>query len=93
MKEKEATYVLFGEKAVNLYKISFKLLMNSTDEFDFKVGAYHEVKDFVEETKKWEGFIEITYEEYEQLLEKAVRLPEEKTSKKAKKGFFSNFFK
>ena len=93
MKEKEATYVLFGEKAVNLYKISFKLLMNSTDEFDFKVGAYYEIKDFVEETKKWKGFVEINKEEYEQLLEKATVLPEEKIFKKIGKGFFSNFFK
>ncbi len=43
--EDNATYVLFGDEAVPIYKISIKHLLK-TEDIDYTVGMYTSVKEF-----------------------------------------------
>ena len=59
----ELTYVLFGAEAIQIYNISLKMLLSSSH-LVYKVGAYDDVKTFVDESKKWDDFIEINKSDY-----------------------------
>lgn len=93
--DKELTYVLFGEEAAQVYKISLNMLL-TLDYLDYKVEAYSDdVKAFVEEREKWDDFIEINESDYlilkEKLAKKASK--EEDNTIKNKKSTLFNFFK
>ena len=93
--EKEYTYVLFGNEAVNLYNVSLKMLMSSP-QVNYKIGAYNDVKRFMKETKNWNGFIEISKDDYLHLKKYALKSPVVDFSDiiKEPKGFsFFKFFK
>lgn len=60
------TYVLFGREAIQLYKLSIELLLDAIH-IKYKVGAYTNVKQFVNESKKWDDFMEIDKEGYLEL--------------------------
>lgn len=77
----EITYVLFGKEAILTYKLSAETLLKNND-IKYKVGAYTSVRSFVNETQKWDGFIEITREDYEILKSK------EENIKRKKKPFY-----
>ena len=94
--EEELTYVLFGAEAIQIYNISLSMLLSSVH-LVYKVSAYNDVKSFVNESKRWDGFIEITKEDYITLKKKLVDKPSSdgnhiKSKKKRKPSFF-NFFK
>lgn len=61
--ESSATYVLFGDEAVSIYRVSIKQLLKAED-INYTVGEYLTVKDFFEEKNKWENYIEIDYSNY-----------------------------
>ncbi len=85
----EITYVLFGKEAVKLYKLSLKTLINSLN-VNFRVGAYSSIKKFVNDTKEWDDFVEISKEDFLTLR----KLTSKKTEHKAKKpSFLGKFFK
>ena len=56
--KEELTYVLFGAEAIQVYNISINMLLSSAH-LVYKVGAYDDVKTFVDESEKWDNFIEI----------------------------------
>ena len=85
----EITYVLFGKEAIKLYKLSLKILMNSSD-VDFKVGAYSSVKKFVNDTKGWDDYTEIPKEDFLLLRKISSDNDEVKTPKR---GFLARFFR
>ncbi|WP_117884730.1 hypothetical protein [Aureibaculum luteum] len=94
--EEELTYVLFGAEAIQIYNISLSMLLSSVH-LVYKVCAYSDVKSFVNESKKWDDFTEITKSDYITLKKKLVDKPlsddnHRKTKKKGKASFF-NFFK
>lgn len=76
------TYVLFGREAIQLYKLSMELLLDAIN-LKYKVGAYADVKQFVNESKKWDDFMEIDKDSYEKLKENNYA----KRRKKNKNGF------
>ena len=78
----EITYVLFGKEAIKLYKLSIKTLMNSSN-VSFRVGAYSSVKKFVNDTKEWDDFTEITKEDFLLLRKETVEQPKRKVRKKS----------
>ncbi|MET2983983.1 hypothetical protein [Aureibaculum conchae] len=93
--KEELTYVLFGAEAIQIYKISLGMLLSSAH-LTYKVGAYNDVKAFVDESKKWDDFIEINKSDYVTLKKKLVERPSiegQKNSKKNDKPSFFNFFK
>jgi len=73
--DNEYTYILFGKEAVDLYKVSLKLLLSSTSYVDYKVGAYNDVKRFMQEQKNWKVFIEIPENDYLYLKKHAFKSP------------------
>ncbi|MCK0132020.1 hypothetical protein MWU59_10975 [Flavobacteriaceae bacterium F08102] len=83
------SYVLFGDDAIKIYKMSLKLLLSSRH-VNYKVGAYQEVKPFMAEAANWDNYIEIPKSDYLKLIQNKVRTEESSTSKR--KGLFS-FFK
>lgn len=64
----DITYVLFGKEAILTYKISAQSLLDNN--IEYKVGAYTSVKSFVNESHKWDGFIEISPQDYDLLKPK-----------------------
>ncbi|MDY7395316.1 hypothetical protein UMM65_08690 [Aureibaculum sp. 2210JD6-5] len=93
--KEELTYVLFGAEAIQIYNISLSMLLSSAH-LVYKVGAYDDVKAFVEESKKWDDFIEINKNDYVTLKKKLVERPStdnQKNLKKNGKSSFFNFFK
>ncbi|PID69305.1 MAG: hypothetical protein CSA39_02660 [Flavobacteriales bacterium] len=83
--KEEPTYVLFGREAIHLYKISIDLLMDAI-KVKYKVGAYNDVKQFVNESKNWDDFMEIDKADYQKLKNKQYYY-------KSKNGFsFMNMF-
>lgn len=91
----EPTYVLFGSEAIHMYSLSLRMLLSCT-QLEYKVAAYEKVSNFVEESKKWDGFIEINEKDYIQLknhLSKTPPLTVSKKHKSNKKPTFFNFFK
>lgn len=92
--EKGTTYVLFGNEAIRIYKMSLKLLLSS-NHVRFKVGAYKDVSKFVKEAQKWDDFIEINEEDYIKLNKTYLRnLNKGKAKgKKTKKTSFFRIFK
>ncbi len=58
-----ATYVLFGDEAVSIYRVSIKHLLKAED-VKYAVGRYVTVKSFFEEKEKWKNYIEIDYPDY-----------------------------
>lgn len=93
--DNEYTYILFGKEAVDLYKVSLKLLLSSTSYVDYKVGAYNDVKRFMKEQKNWKVFIEIPENDYLYLKKHAFKSPLLNTSLTRTKKRFSilNLFK
>lgn len=85
----EITYVLFGNEAVKLYKLSLKTLVNSLD-VDFRVGAYVSVKKFVDDSKEWGDFVEISKDDFLLLRKISSKNTGIKTKKRS---FFSKLFK
>ena len=59
----DITYVLFGKEATLIYKVSPRMLL-ATKDVQFCVGAFSSVKVFVKESKLWDGFIEISKQDY-----------------------------
>lgn len=93
--KEELTYVLFGAEAIQIYNISISMLLSSAH-LTYKVGAYDDVKTFVDESKKWDNFIEINKSDYVTLKKKLVDKPSienNKNLKKNSKPSFFNFFK
>jgi hypothetical protein len=93
--ENEFTYVLFGKEAVELYNVSLKLLLSSTTYVDYKVGAYKDVKRFMQEQKKWSEFIEIPESDYLHLKKHGFKSPllEDTFRKKRKRFSILDLFK
>ncbi|MDH5413609.1 MAG: hypothetical protein OEW87_05675 [Flavobacteriaceae bacterium] len=92
--EKDKTYVLFGNEAIRIYNISLRLLLSSAH-VEYKVGVYTDVKEFVAEAQKWDGFIEIEKIDYmaiQQNLSKSLEIAETKQKKRNKLSIFK-FFK
>ena len=92
--EKDKTYVLFGNEAIRIYNISLRLLLSSAH-VDYKVGVYTDVKEFVAEAQKWDGFIEIEKIDYmaiQQNLSKSLEIANAKQKKRNKLSIFK-FFK
>ena len=50
--ERDYTYVMFGSEAISLYKMSLSILLASSY-VEYKIGAYIDVKQFMQETQKW----------------------------------------
>lgn len=93
--KEELTYVLFGAEAIQIYNISLNMLLSSAH-LAYRVGAYNDVKAFVDDSKKWDDFIEINKSDYITLKKKLVERPSidnTKNSKKNGKPSFFNFFK
>lgn len=80
----DITYVLFGKEAILTYKIGAQSLLDSS--IEYKVEAYTSVKSFVNESQNWDGFIEISQEDYDLLKPK-------KQKDKPKKSLLKKFFK
>ena len=83
-----ATYVLFGDEAVSIYKISIHHLLTATD-ISYNVGKYVTVKSFFAEKDKWKKYVEISYTDYMTLK---ADLHTRLAAKKKKRFFFSNLF-
>ncbi len=90
--QEELTYVLFGAEAIQIYNISLSMLLSSAH-LAYKVGAYDDVKTFVNESKKWDGFIEINKKDYVILKKKVIEKPSSDNHKNSKKNSKSSFFK
>ncbi len=73
--DNEYTYILFGKEAVDLYNVSLKLLLSSTSYVEYKVGAYNDVKRFMQEQKNWDVFVEIPENDYLYLKKHAFKSP------------------
>ncbi len=85
-----ATYVLFGDEAVSIYKISIKHLLKAED-INYEIGEFITVKSFFIEKNKWRNYIEIDYSDYK--IIKAHLEANIKFGKKRKKRFsFFNLF-
>lgn len=92
--EKDKTYVLFGNEAIRIYNISLRLLLSSAH-VEYQVGVYTDVKEFVAEAQKWDGFIEIEKMDYlaiQQNLLKSLEIENAKHKKRNKLSIFK-FFK
>jgi len=92
--EKEPTYVLFGNEAVRIYKMSLKLLVSSAH-ITYKIGVYSDVSKFVKDAQKWDDFIEISEEDYLKLNESYLKSLSKDKSKRSKthKSIISRIFK
>jgi len=86
--EDNVTYVLFGDEAVPIYRVSIKHLLK-TEDIDFTVGMYTSVKEFFKEKDKWRNYIEIEESDYKTI--KAHIDAKLNKDKKRKKRF--SFFK
>ena len=85
----EITYVLFGKEAIKLHRLSLKALTNSLD-VNFRVGAYSSIKKFVNDTKEWDDFAEISKEDF--LILRKINT-NKVTYKSKKSTFLSRLFK
>ena len=83
-----ATYVLFGNEAISIYKKSINTLLD-TKGIDYKIGKYISVKKFFEEKNKWEDYAEINYLEY---ITIKTHLEDKSQEKKSKKFSLSKLF-
>ena len=90
--EKEPTYVLFGNEAIRIYKMSLKLLLTS-NHITYKVGAYLDVSEFVNEAQNWDDFIEISEDDYLKLNISYLKSLNSDKSKRIKKRSIFKFFK
>ena len=90
IEKSDITYVLFGKEAIGLYKMSIRMLINSI-EVDYKVGAYVSIKKFVDETKAWDDFLEISKQDF--LLLRKVSQKTESPKKVKKASYFLNLFR
>ena len=88
--EKDKTYVLFGNEAIRIYNISLRLLLSSAH-VEYKVGAYTDVKEFVTEAQKWDGFIEIDQIDYMAIQHNFSRSQEIENAKQKKRNKLSIF--
>lgn len=57
------TYILFGKFAIALYKMSVSRLLRS-ENVDYTIGEYTDVKEFFKEKENWDDCIEIEYDDY-----------------------------
>ena len=92
--EREYTYVMFGSEAISLYKMSLSILLASSY-VEYKIGAYIDVKQFVQETQKWDSFIEISESDFKRIRKHSFKSPHSKItidSKRKRRSFF-DFFK
>jgi len=90
--EKEPTYVLFGNEAIRIYKMSLKLLLTS-NHITYKVGAYLDVSKFVKDAQNWDDFIEISEDDYLKLNESYLKSINSDKSKRNKKRSIFKLFK
>ncbi len=91
----EPTYVLFGSEAMHIYNLSTDMLLSCT-QLDYNVSAFNEVSVFVEESKKWDDYMEINEKDYILLkkhLSKSPPIAKLEKRKRNKKPTFFNFFK
>lgn len=89
--EEQATYVLFGNEAINIFKVSPHLLIASED-INYDVGEFYDIKTFVQATNVWDAFLEIDKAAYLKLARKKKRLADRhKEEEKRKKSIFRFF--
>ena len=63
----QPTYVLFGKKAIELYKLSIDHLVMSND-LKYNVGTYTDVSSFVADKNCWNDFTIISKTDYTRLI-------------------------
>jgi len=63
----QPTYVLFGKKAIELYKSSIESLVLSND-LKYNVGAYTNVSTFIADKNCWNDFTIIDKNDYTKLM-------------------------
>ncbi len=90
--EKEPTYVLFGNEAIRIYKMSLKLLLTS-NHITYKVGAYKDVSKFVKDAQNWDDFIEISEDDFLKLNISYLKSINSDKSKRIKKRSIFKFLK
>lgn len=92
--EREYTYVMFGGEAISLYKMSLSILLKSPY-VEYKIGAYLDVKQFVQETQKWDSFIEISESDFKRIKKHSFKSPFSKITidSKRKRRSILDFFK
>ena len=93
--EREYTYVMFGSEAISLYKMSLRILLSSSY-VEYKIGAYIDVKQFVQETQKWDSFIEISESDFTRIRKHSFKSPHSKITiegKRKRKSIFDFFLK
>ena len=90
--EKEPTYVLFGNEAIRIYKMSLKLLLTS-NHITYKVGAYIDVSKFVKDAQNWDDFIEISEDDFLKLNVSYLKSINSDKSKRIKKRSIFKFLK
>jgi len=93
--EREYTYVMFGSEAISLYKMSISILLASSY-VEYKIGAYVDVKQFVQETLKWDSFIEISESDFKRIRKHSFKSPLSKITvegKRRRRTFFDFFLK
>ena len=90
--EKEPTYVLFGNEAIRIYKMSLKLLLTS-NHITYKVGAYIDVSKFVKDAQNWDDFIEISEDDFLKLNVSYLKSINRDKSKRIKKRSIFKFLK
>jgi hypothetical protein len=85
-----ATYVLFGDEAVSIYRVSIKQLLK-TNNIDYTVGEYQSVKEFFKEKDNWGNYIEIGYSDYK-TIKTHLDTKLNKDKKRKKRFSFFNLF-
>ena len=85
-----ATYVLFGDEAISIYKVSIMNLLK-TDGINYKVGKYFTVKSFFEEKNKWKNYTEINFSDYLSIKMHIDSSPKFHRKKKKRFSFFKLF--
>lgn len=80
---KKPTYVLFGNEAVELYKISIDTLVLSNN-LKYNIGAYTNISAFIADKNCWNNFKVINKKEYTKL---SKHINENKNSFKFKPFF------
>jgi len=85
------TYVLFGDEAVSIYRVSIKQLLK-TEGINYTVGEYQSVKEFFIEKDKWDNYIEIDYSNYK-TIKMHLDIKAGIIKKRKKRFTFFNLFK
>ena len=81
------SYVLFGGKAIKLYKKSIDKLKESKT-IQYKIARVQNTQEFFEEMKKWDDCLEIPYQDYMILF-----MNQDQNQNKSKPNFLKRIFK